>query len=170
MRRRRPRTIVGAWAAAGTEAGFWLGMAFAVAAIGAPVAANLTGFAGWGGTALPALPSPSTVVFYTLISVFALIAGWVIGSMSGLVIGALNGLVLFVLARTSAFQAAAPRCRRRVAAVVVIVATAGVWVAAQSVWQGFGLSADRIVLVYLPAAAGAVIAGRLSGKLPPVRS
>src|SRR5258707_14668310 len=47
-RRRRPRTLVGAWAAPSTDAGFWPGTAFAGAAIGAPLILGLAPLAASG--------------------------------------------------------------------------------------------------------------------------
>ncbi len=173
-RRRRPRTVIGAWAAASTEAGFWLGTAFASAAIGAPVILGLTHFAVSGGLANLEMPDLShaggAAAFYLILAVIALMVGWVVGSISGLALGVLNGLVLLKLSRTAAFRAATPVCQRRLAAVAVIVSTASAWIAAQSAWLGVGLGVDRVVVVYLPAAAGAIVAARLSSRLPPVRA
>src|SRR5258708_34737657 len=61
-RRRRPRTVIGAWAAASTEAGFWLGTAFPSAAVGAPVILWLTHFAGRVGLANLGKPRLSRAV------------------------------------------------------------------------------------------------------------
>src|SRR5258708_489567 len=111
-KRRRRRTVIGAWAAASTEAGFWLGTAFASAAIGAPVILGLTHFAVSGGLANLEMPDLShaggAAAFYLILAVIALMVGWVVGSISGLALGVLNGLVLLKLSRTAAFWAATP--------------------------------------------------------------
>ena len=119
-RRRRPRTIVGAWAAASTEAGFWLGTAFAGAAIGAPLILGLAHLAVSGDLANLTMPSLShgggVTAFYLILALIVLIAGWVVGSISGLALGVLNGLVLLTLSRAAAFRAATAACQGRLAA------------------------------------------------------
>src|SRR5260221_1106147 len=116
-RGRRPRTIVGAWAAASTEAGFWLGTAFAGAAIGAPLILGLAHLAVSGSLANLTMPSLShaggVTAFYLILALIVLIAGWVVGSISGLALGVLNGLPLLTLSRTAAFRAATPSCQGR---------------------------------------------------------
>ena len=173
-RRRRPRTIVGAWAAASTEAGFWLGTAFAGAAIGAPLILGLAHLAVSGDLANLTMPSLShgggVTAFYLILALIVLIVGWVVGSISGLALGVLNGLVLLTLSRAAAFRAATPACQGRLAAAAVVVSTASAWTAAQSAWLGLGLGLDSVAGVYLPAAAGAVVAAQLSRRLPPIRS
>lgn len=173
-RPRKRRTIVGSWAAAGTQSGSWLGTAFAGTALAVPLVVGLAEFASSGNLLHLAIPHLSkaggVATFYLMVTVFALVTGWVIGSISGLAIGVVNGLVLWVLSRTAVFRSAAPAGRHRLAMAAVVVSTAGAWVAAQGAWLGVRPDLGRAVVVYLPAAAGGVVAARLSRKLPPVRT
>ncbi len=95
-------------------------------------------------------------------------AGWVVGTIAGLLIRTANGLLLSVLARVPQNRQADPACRRRAAAALVMASTAALWVAALSTWLGVGLGMARFLAVYLPAAAGSLVAARLSWTLPPV--
>jgi hypothetical protein len=168
---RMPRTTVGAWAMSGAEAGFWLGTAFAMAAVAAVVLAGIGGGGPPGFVAAGILnlsQAGSSAGFILTFGAIALVVGWVVGTIAGLLIGTANGLLLSVLARTPQYRQADPACRRRAAAALVMASTAALWVAMLSTWFGVGLGMARFLALYLPAAAGSLVAARLSRTLPPV--
>ncbi len=168
---RVPRSTVGAWALSGAEAGFWLGTAFAMTAVAAVVLVSIgrgapPGFATLG--ILDLSQAASSVGFILTVGAMALVVGCVVGTIAGLLIGTANGLLLSVLARTPQYRQADPACRRRAAAALVTASTAALWVATLSTWFGVGPGTARLLAVYVPAAAGSLVAARLSRTLPPV--
>jgi hypothetical protein len=168
---RVPRTIVGAWALGGAEAGFWLGTAFACASLVTFVLIGMgdgmpPGYLNVGLLDLSRVEG--ALSFFLTSGAYALVTGWVVGTISGLVIGTVNGLLLMVLTRTTQYSQADPRWQRRAVAALVFVTTAGLWVAAMSPWFGVGLDTVWLLVICLPAVAGAVVAALLSRTLPPV--
>jgi hypothetical protein len=107
--------------------------------------------------------------FILMASAYAIVVGWVVGTIAGLVIGTANGLLLTLLVRATRYRQADPRYQRRTVAALVAASTAGLWVAAVSPWLGAGPGAVRFLVVYLPALVGAVVAVVLSRTLPPVQ-
>ncbi|HKR67536.1 MAG TPA: hypothetical protein VJT16_01665 [Streptosporangiaceae bacterium] len=167
-----PRTTVGAWAIAGAEAGFWLGTAFASVSLAAFVLVNMGNGVPPGYISVNVLDlsqAENAAGFILMASAYAIVVGWVVGTIAGLVIGTVNGLLLTVLARAARYRRAGPRYQRSTAAVLVAASTAGLWVAAVSPWLGSGQGGVRFLVLYLPALAGAVVAVVLSRTLPPVR-
>jgi len=161
----RPATATGsvtaAWARAGMRAGTVLGATFGglltlfggllpVARVGATLGGLLTVIGGL-------LP----------VTLIGALVGGVVGAVAGLVVGTLNGVVLGALS-TTLLNPKAPDRRER-APVVAGATTGTAGLAFQMLLFGWlsGVGA-RVLLVYLPATAAALMAGRLSRRLPPV--
>jgi hypothetical protein len=94
------------------------------------------------------------------------LVGGVVGAVSGLVVGAVNGVVLRALSSTAILGSTAPDRRER-ATLVAAATTGSAGLAFHMLLFGSvpGLAA-RVLLVYLPATAAALTAGRLSRRLP----
>ena len=159
MRQRQSQAVVGTWAAAGLRWGFLLGTGVVAAACVVAVTIGIIGSA-VSGTLDSSMRSAAGVGFVTMV---ALLVAMVIGPLVGLIVGLADGLALWALSRTASFRSATSPVRRRRAMGAVVLTTMIVGPAVPGLLLGwFGALAFS-----LPTIAGAVVAARLSGALPP---
>lgn len=141
----RPR-LVAAWSRAGLSTGYVLGVI-----LGGGFGATIGGI---------------------LFAIVGVIIGGVIGALIGLVVGTLDGLVLASLASTPVLGPTAGKRARWIrtrwiaATTIVFLGLAAQLALSGNFWDPHG---DALT-VYVPAAAGALRAAVISGKLPPSRT